>query len=95
MPGYYVMRFGKSPHYLVGNAAGLKEPVYTQVSMMSSASRRRPPSNLKGPLGSLNRHLFLLETSVNSCLSTTGTFRVVQDNAVPMTPGFLGFRFRV
>lgn len=31
MPGYYVMRFGQTPHSLIGNAAGLKDPVYTQV----------------------------------------------------------------
>jgi hypothetical protein len=31
MPGYYVMRFGRTPDSLLGNAVGLKAPVYTQV----------------------------------------------------------------
>jgi hypothetical protein len=36
MPGYYVMRFGRTPDSLIGNAAGLKAPVYTQVRVSTA-----------------------------------------------------------
>lgn len=45
MPGYYVMRFGKTPHSLVGNAAGLKEPVYTQVRPTSASQGKAETSD--------------------------------------------------
>lgn len=34
--GYYVFRFGKSPYTLLGNAAGLKSPVYVQQQMLAA-----------------------------------------------------------
>lgn len=41
LPGYYVMRFGKAPESYIGNAAGLKEPVYTQVNF-AAATKPQP-----------------------------------------------------
>jgi hypothetical protein len=38
LPGYYVMRFGKTPESYIGNAAGLKEPVYTQVRLVTAVA---------------------------------------------------------
>lgn len=31
LPGYYVMRFGKTPESYIGYGTGLKQPVYVQV----------------------------------------------------------------
>ncbi|WIA11663.1 hypothetical protein OEZ85_011764 [Tetradesmus obliquus] len=44
LPGYYVMRFGRTPESYIGNAAGLKEPVYTQQQMLASKATPGVPT---------------------------------------------------
>eukprot|EP00878_Enallax_costatus_P025086 GHUV01026807.1.p1 GENE.GHUV01026807.1~~GHUV01026807.1.p1 ORF type:complete len:612 (+),score=124.44 GHUV01026807.1:250-2085(+) len=36
LPGYYVFRFGVTPETYIGNAAGLKAPVYVQQQMLAA-----------------------------------------------------------
>lgn len=44
LPGYYVMRFGKTPESLIGYGAGIKQPVYVQQQMLASKATPGVPS---------------------------------------------------
>ena len=44
LPGYYVMRFGKTPESLIGYGAGIKNPVYVQQQMLASKATPGVPS---------------------------------------------------
>jgi hypothetical protein len=44
LPGYYVMRFGRSPESLLGYSAGLSQPVYVQQQMLASKATPGIPS---------------------------------------------------
>lgn len=44
LPGYYVMRFGKTPDSYIGYGAGLQQPVYVQQQMLASKATPGVPS---------------------------------------------------
>lgn len=44
LPGYYVMRFGKTPESYIGYGAGLQQPVYVQQQMLASKATPGVPS---------------------------------------------------
>lgn len=75
LPGYFVMRFGKTPDSLIGNAAGLKEPVYTQVCHLRRAVQGHSCSHLLD-WSSQGMWTFLLHAVTHFGMNTMQTSRL-------------------